>query len=220
MSSSAGTREGAEAVDGGDWVALGAVVASALVSLVAIFQGPVISATQQRQAEHEKHVRDRRADAYIAQLVSVLRQMAYMNRVHPPGHPLGPPETDDPSPPSDEERWLTTARVMAYGSERMKGLVQEWDGLVLMFKGLAIVLSSPIPAPWKDEESHDSESDSREQEDWYKKMVEIRTDAEKLFEDIEKTVADELQISLPVVPQDPSDRFNAWLDRNSRPPQT
>jgi hypothetical protein len=40
-------------VDGGDWVALGAVATSAIVSLVAIFQGPVISATQQRQAEHE-----------------------------------------------------------------------------------------------------------------------------------------------------------------------
>jgi hypothetical protein len=44
-----------------------------------------------------------------------------------------------------------------------------------------------------------------------KKMEEVLTHAEGLVKDIEKTVADELQISLPVVPQDPSDRFNAWL---------
>lgn len=205
-SSSAGTTRGAEAVDGRDWVALGAVAISSIVSLVAIFHGPVISTIQQRQAEHEKHVRDRRADAYIAQLVSCLRQVAYMRSVYP----LGSPTTDEPSPPSDEERWLTTARVVAYGSKRMKGLVNEWEQLVWRFKWEAWLLD-PM---FGDEESDDSRKER------YRKMGQIRADADKLFKEIENTVADELQMSLPVVPQDPSDRFNAWLDRNSRPPQT
>jgi hypothetical protein len=188
-------------VDGGDWVALGAVATSAIVSLVAIFQGPVISTRQQRQAEHEKHIRDRRADAYIAQLASVLRQMAYMKQTYP----LGPFDTDEPSPPSDEERSLTIARVMAYGSERMKGLVKDWEGLTLEFKWQAWML---VPLG-KDKVKV---SDDRQKES-LRKMGEIMEGADKLFEDIEKAVADELQISLPVVPQDPSDRFNAWLDR-------
>jgi hypothetical protein len=174
--------------------------------LVAIFQGPVISATQQRQAEHEKHVRDRRADAYIAQLVFVLRQMTYMKSVYP----IGDPDADEPSPPSDEERWLTTARVMAYGSEHMKGLAKEWERLISRFKYEAFMLSPT----WEALETDDSRKERS------RKIEKVLTHAEELFKDIEKTVADELQISLPVVPQDPSDRFNAWLDRNSRPPQT
>ena len=139
---------------GSDWVALGAVVTSAVVSLVAIFKGPTIAATHQRQAEHEKHVRDRRADAYIAQLVSVLRQTVYMKSVYP----LGRSTTDEPSPPADEERWLTEARVIAYGSERMKGLVNEWEGLVLRFKWEASLLD---PMFWDEEDEEEEFKDDR-----------------------------------------------------------
>jgi hypothetical protein len=190
-SSSAGTREGPKQWTVGIGLRWGAVAISSIVSLVAIFHGPTIAATHQRQAEHEKHVRDRRADAYIAQLVSCLRQVAYMRSVYP----LGRPTTDEPSPPSDEERWLTTACVLAYGSERMKGLVNEWERLVWRFKWEAWLLD-PM---FGDEESDDSRKER------HRKMGQITADADKLFKDIENTVADELQMSLPVVPQDPSD---------------
>jgi predicted nucleotidyltransferase len=70
------------------------------------------------------------------------------------------------------------------------------------------------PMFWDMEEEPE---DSRKKR--YRKMGEIITNADKVLKDIEKTIANELQISLPIVPQDPSDKLNAWLDRNSRPPR-
>jgi hypothetical protein len=56
----------------------------------------------------------------------------------------------------------------------------------------------------------------------YKKLQEIRSRGKELLTKIQRVVAYELQISVPsAARQDPSDRFNAWLERNGReqPPQ-
>jgi hypothetical protein len=52
--------------------------------------------------------------------------------------------------------------------------------------------------------------------DQYKKIHEIRAEGRVRLAEIQRVVASELQIAPPSARQDPSDRFDAWLERTSK----
>lgn len=56
---------------GGEVVALVSVISSALVALIVAFLGPRSTGVQQRFAEREKYLREKRSEAYIEALTEV-----------------------------------------------------------------------------------------------------------------------------------------------------
>jgi hypothetical protein len=193
-------------VNGGDWIALVAVASATLIGFV----GPIVAGVQQRRAEHEKHVRDRRADTYIDMLVSLERDLTFMARTHP----IIGPAPEPPAGPTDQEHWTLNARVGAYGTKRVKALLEQWNEKIVW----QFLLEA---ARLRDLESAEGGTHRELMHEWgttrvqqYEKLQEIRGHARQLLTEIQQVIAAELQISVPLaVREDPSDRFNAWLER-------
>jgi hypothetical protein len=196
-------------VDSANWIALAAVASVTLVGVV----GPIITGVQQRRAEHEKHVRDRRADVYIDMLAWLEQARVSMERTYPSIGSLPEP----PAPPTEQEQWMLNARVAAYGSERVKRLLEEWNQKILHEFTLGALYL-------KDMEEAQKAGGRITREEWgitlrgqYRKLQGIRDQARVRLEELQRVVARELQISpRSAARQDPSDRFNAWLERNGR----
>lgn len=203
------TREHLGSVmDSGDWIALAAVVSVTLVGFV----GPIINGVQQRHAEHEKHTRDRRADAYIDMLISLERDCAWMERTYP----LMGPVPDPPAPPTDREYWTLRSRVAAYGSDRVKALLEKWNKEITREFWLGAMYL-------RDMEEVGKAGGPIKREEWgttrggqYEKLHGILAEGRVRLVEIQRVVARELQIAPPLARQDPSDRFNAWLERTSK----
>jgi hypothetical protein len=193
-------------VKGGDWIALAAVASATLVGFV----GPIVAGVQQRRAEHEKHMRDRRADTYIDMLVSLERDLTFMARTHP----IIGPAPEPPAGPTDQEHWTLNARVAAYGSRQVQALLDRWNEKIVR----EFVLEA---ATLRDMQSAERGTRRELMQEWgtmpsqqFEKLQEIRGQARQLLTEIQRVIAAELQISVPpAVREDPSDRFNAWLDR-------
>jgi hypothetical protein len=197
-------------VDGSEWIALVAVGGGVLVGFV----GPIIAGAQQRRAEHEKHTRDRRADTYIDMLVSLERDLTFMARTYP----IIGPAPEPPAGPNDQEHWTLNARVAAYGSKQVQALLDRWNEKIVR----EFWLESATLRDMESSERRLSRAVARDEwgatpTEQYRKLQDIRGQAKALLTEIRRVVAYELQISSPSgARQDPSDRFNAWLDRNGR----
>lgn len=196
-------------MNGSEVIALVAVGGGVLVGVV----GPIIAGAQHRRAEHEKHNRDRKADTYVDVLVSLERDYAWMERTYPFIGPM----LDSPAPPTDQEFWTLKARVAAYGSDRMKALLEHWNQMITREFWLEAMRL-------RDMEEADKIGGAITRGEWgttpteqHRKLREIRGQAKTLLTEIQRIVAYELQISPPSgAREDPSDRFNAWLERNGR----
>lgn len=196
-------------MDSANWIALAAVVSVTLVGFV----GPIIAGVQQRRAEHEKHNRDRKADTYIDMLVSRERDCAWMERTYPFIGPM----PDPPAPPTDQEFWTLKARVAAYGSHRVKTLLEHWNQKITREFWLGAMYLRDMEEAGKMGRAISRQEWGTTRTDQYRKLQGIRGEARKRLEEIQRIVASELQIAPPAAArQDPSDRFNAWLERNGR----
>jgi hypothetical protein len=194
-----------------NWIALAAVVSVTLVGLV----GPIINGIQQRRAEHERHDRDRKANTYIDVLSSLERDYAWMERTYPIiGIDRMP---DPPAPLTDQEFWTLRARVAAYGSDRAKALLEHWNQKITREFWLGAMLLRDMEEAGKMSRAISRQEWGTTRTDQYRKLQGIRGEARKRLEEIQRVVASELQIAPPsAARQDPSDRFNAWLERNGR----
>jgi hypothetical protein len=195
-------------VDSGNWIALAAVVGVTLVGFV----GPIIAGVQQRRAEHEKHTRDRKADTYIDMLVSLERDCAWMERTYP----IIAPMPDPPEAPTDQEYWTLRARVAAYGSERVKTLLEQWNQKITREFWLGATYLRDMEEAGKTGRAITREEWGTTRGGQYEKLHGLRNEARARLVEIQRVVASELQIAPPSAWQDPSDLFSAWPERTSR----
>jgi hypothetical protein len=194
-------------MDSSDWIALAAVASATIVGCV----GPMVAGAQRRQADHEQHMRERRADIYIDMLVFLRRTQVVMDRTAPV---IG--STTEPPPlPPDEEYWRLDARVSAYGSKRMDALTDKLRMTTQEFGMEAQKLGTIL----KHESRHGTPSPLGDSADQYQALEAIRTEARTMLADIKRQVAKELQVGLSAG-ADPSDRLNAWIEQGGRPPLT
>jgi len=123
---------------------------------------------------------------------------------------------DPPAPPTDQEYWLLRSRVAAYGSDRVKALLEKWNKEITREFWLGAMYLRDMDEAGKTGRAITREEWGTTHGDQYKKLHSLRDEGRARLLEIQRVVAGELQIAPPSPWQDPSDRFDAWLERTSK----
>lgn len=132
--------------------------------------------SHERLTTHEQWIRDHRKDTYISLLDHAEAVGLFVQRIHPMMD-TNPPRPE-PELPGDEQQQHVRARVIAFGSEAVKGRMKEWHTLVQR----AIRAAGGV--------SHGIEG-ARQQ------LHDLRGEERKARESMGQQIADELQSTAP-----------------------